>query len=107
MRPCRERAYGRHVRGRWYGARGNAGPCAFLLRFRIDSARAGGRSLYQGLASALWPSVRWIIRKPLWVVLLPFIAAALWLGGIYAGVQGASLRGARSKRCATLREAKL
>jgi hypothetical protein len=27
----------------------------------------------------------WIRRKPLWVVPLPFIAAAFWLGGMYAG----------------------
>ena len=27
----------------------------------------------------------WIGRKPLWVVPLPFIAAAIWLGGISAG----------------------
>ena len=27
----------------------------------------------------------WIRRKPLWVVLLPFIAAAFWLGGMNAG----------------------
>ena len=27
----------------------------------------------------------WIRRKPLWVVALPFIAAAIWLGGMSAG----------------------
>jgi hypothetical protein len=27
----------------------------------------------------------WIRRKPLWVVPLPFIAAAFWLGGMSAG----------------------
>jgi hypothetical protein len=27
----------------------------------------------------------WIRRKPLWVVPLPFIAAAFWLGGMNAG----------------------
>jgi hypothetical protein len=27
----------------------------------------------------------WIRRKPLWVVPLPFIAAAIWLGGMSAG----------------------
>lgn len=27
----------------------------------------------------------WIRRKPLWVVPLPFIAAALWFGGMSAG----------------------
>jgi hypothetical protein len=27
----------------------------------------------------------WIRRKPFWVVPLPFIAAALWLGGMSAG----------------------
>ena len=27
----------------------------------------------------------WIRRKPLWVVPLPFVAAALWLGGMSAG----------------------
>jgi hypothetical protein len=27
----------------------------------------------------------WIRRKPLWVVPLPFVAAAIWLGGMSAG----------------------
>jgi hypothetical protein len=27
----------------------------------------------------------WVRRKPLWVVPLPFIAAAFWLGGMSAG----------------------
>ena len=27
----------------------------------------------------------WIRRQPLWVVALPFIAAAIWLGGMSAG----------------------
>ena len=27
----------------------------------------------------------WFKRKPLWVVPLPFIAAAIWLGGMSAG----------------------
>jgi hypothetical protein len=27
----------------------------------------------------------WIRRKPLWVVPLPFVAAALWFGGMNAG----------------------
>ena len=27
----------------------------------------------------------WIKRKPLWVVPLPFIAAAIWFGGMNAG----------------------
>ena len=27
----------------------------------------------------------WIRRKPLWVIPLPFVAAAVWFGGISAG----------------------
>ena len=27
----------------------------------------------------------WIRRKPLWVIPLPFVAAAIWLGGMSAG----------------------
>ena len=27
----------------------------------------------------------WIRRKPLWVIPLPFVAAAVWLGGMSAG----------------------
>ena len=27
----------------------------------------------------------WIRRKPLWVIPLPFVAAAIWLGGMTAG----------------------
>jgi hypothetical protein len=27
----------------------------------------------------------WIRRKPLWVIALPFVAAAIWLGGMSAG----------------------
>ena len=27
----------------------------------------------------------WIRRRPLWVIPLPFVAAAIWLGGMSAG----------------------
>jgi hypothetical protein len=43
-----------------------------------------------GIFIAIWLALfvlgcLWIRRKPLWVIPLPFVAAAIWLGGMSAG----------------------
>ena len=46
----------------------------------------GARWLALGATLALFVlGCLWIRRKPLWVIPLPFVAAAIWLGGMSAG----------------------
>ena len=80
-------AYGRQIRGCRPGSRRDARN-ALAPFFFASGLMAPGWAV--GVFIAVWLVLFgigcfWIRRKPLWVVPLPFIAAAFWLGGMNAG----------------------